>query len=49
MKKKINKGAQQGDKFKTAAKEHGCDKSEREFADKLKKIVRHDDPSKADK
>lgn len=43
------KGKEQLNKFKTAAKEHGCDKSEREFEDKLKKIVRHDAPSKADK
>lgn len=26
------------DKFKEAAKEHGCDESEKAFADKLKKI-----------
>lgn len=28
------------DKFKEAAKEHGCDESEKAFADKLRKIAK---------
>lgn len=28
------------DKFKEAAKEHGCDESEQAFVDKLKKVAK---------
>ena len=34
-----NQEEKQIDKFKEAAKEHGCDESEKDFADKLKKIA----------
>lgn len=36
----------QTDKFKEAAKEHGCDESEQAFSDKLKKIAKADLPKK---
>jgi hypothetical protein len=34
----MKKKTEQIDKFVQAAKEHGCDESEKAFADKLKKI-----------
>lgn len=39
------KKPEQLDKFKEAAKEHGCDESEKTFSDKLKKIAKKNKPN----
>lgn len=40
LKSKANSHNGQIDKFKEAAKEHGCDESEKAFDEKLKKVAK---------
>lgn len=42
----MKRAEKQADKFVKAAKEHGCDDSEKAFNDKLKKIVKKKDKKK---